>query len=71
MALHPEFPRSPYAPLIPSQRWFPADETLRSTAYEKLLPPLVAKIREDVYAWRQKSYVRRVGDLCQPSPFMV
>ncbi len=57
MALHPEFPRSPYAPLIPSQRWFPADETLRSTAYEKLLPPLVAKIREDVYAWRQKSYV--------------
>ena len=56
MALHPEFPRSPYAPLIPSQRWFPADETLRSTAYEKLLPPLVAKIREEVYAWRQNGY---------------
>ena len=56
MALHPEFPRSPYAPLIPPQRWFPADETLRSTAYEKLLPPLVAKIREEVYAWRQKGY---------------
>ena len=56
MALHPEFPRSPYAPLIPSQRWFPADETIRGTAYEKLLPPLVAKIREDVYAWRQKGY---------------
>jgi type III restriction enzyme len=32
MALHPE------------QRWFPADETLRSTAYEKLLPPLVATV---------------------------
>ena len=56
MALHPEFPRSPYAPLIPSERWFPADETLRSTAYEKLLPPLVAKIRDDVYTWRQKGY---------------
>jgi len=56
MALHPEFPRSPYAPLIPSQRWFPADETLRSTAYEKLLPPLVAKIREEVFTWRQKRY---------------
>ena len=56
MALHPEFPTSPYAPLIPSQRWFPADETLRSTAYEKLLPPLVAKIREEVYEWRQKGY---------------
>lgn len=56
MALHPDFPRSPYAPLIPSQRWFPADEALRSTAYEKLLPPLVAKIREEVHAWRQKGY---------------
>jgi len=46
----------PYAPLVPSQRWFPADETLRTTAYDKLLPPLVAKIREQVYAWRQKGY---------------
>ena len=56
MALHPEFPTSPYAPLIPEQRWFPADETLRSTAYEKLLPPLVAKIREEVFAWRNAGY---------------
>ncbi len=56
MALHPDFPRSPYAPLVPSQRWFPADETLRTTAYDKLLPPLVAKIREQVHAWRQKGY---------------
>ncbi|NQW05466.1 MAG: hypothetical protein HQ485_15795 [Acidobacteria bacterium] len=56
MALHPEFPQSPYAELVPSQRWFPADEALRETAYEKLLPPLVAKIREEVFAWRQKGY---------------
>ena len=56
LSVNPDFPRSPYTPLIPSQRWFPADETLRSTAYEKLLPPLVAKIREEVYAWRQKGY---------------
>ena len=56
MALHPNFPKSPYAPLIPEQRWFPADETLRATAYEKLLPPLVAKIRKEVYAWRKESY---------------
>lgn len=56
MALHPEFPDSPYAPLIPEQRWFPADETLRGTAYEKLLPPLVAKIRQEVYRWRNKGY---------------
>jgi hypothetical protein len=45
MGLHPNFPVSPYAPLIPEQRWFPADETMRATAYDKLLPPLVAKIR--------------------------
>ncbi len=56
MSLHPEFPTSPYAPLIPEQRWFPADETLRDTAYEKLLPPLVSKIREEVFAWRIKKY---------------
>lgn len=56
MGLHPEFPASPYAPLVPSQRWFPADETLRSTAYDKLLPPLVAKVREGVHAWRQAGY---------------
>lgn len=56
MALHPNFPASPYAPLIPEQRWFPADETMRATAYEKLLPPLVAKVRKEVYAWRNKGY---------------
>ena len=56
MSLHSQFPTSPYAPLIPTQRWFPADEALRSTAYEKLLPPLVAKVRQEVFAWRNKGY---------------
>ena len=56
MALHPNFPRSPYATLPPDLRWFPAAEELRSTAYEKLLPPLVAKIREEVKAWRDAGY---------------
>jgi type III restriction enzyme len=56
MALHPEFPKSPYAVLLPDQRWFPAAEELRSTAYEKLLPPLVAKIRSEIMAWRDASY---------------
>jgi len=56
MALHPNFPTSPYAPLIPEQRWFPADETMRATAYEKLLPPLVAKVRKEVFAWRNSGY---------------
>jgi len=56
MALHPAFPRSPYAIPQPSQRWFPAAEDLRSTAYEKLLPPLVAKIRQEVSDWRSGGY---------------
>ena len=56
MALHPEFPSSPYAELLPEQRWFPAAEELRSTAYEKLLPPLVAKIRNEVTTWRDAGY---------------
>ncbi|MFH0907475.1 MAG: DEAD/DEAH box helicase family protein [bacterium] len=56
MALHPEFPESPYVPLVPSHRWFPADEALRNTAYEKLLPPLVAKIRQEVWNWRESGY---------------
>jgi type III restriction enzyme len=56
VSLHPDFPTSPYAPLIPSQRWFPADETYRTTAYEKLLPPLVAKIRQEVFDWRNQGY---------------
>jgi type III restriction enzyme len=56
MALHPQFPTSPYAPLIPEQRWFPADEVMRATAYEKLLPPLVANVRKEVYEWRNNGY---------------
>ena len=56
MALHPDFPRSPYEILNPEQRWFPAAEELRSTAYEKLVPPLVARIREEVAAWRDSGY---------------
>lgn len=56
MSLHPDFPVSPYAPLIPEQRWFPADEALRASFYDKLLPPLVAKVRQEVFAWRNKGY---------------
>lgn len=56
MALHPEFPSSPYEVPDHANRWFPAAEELRSTAYEKLLPPLVAKIREEVSVWRDAGY---------------
>jgi type III restriction enzyme len=56
MALHPQFPESPYAPLLPDQRWFPAAEDIRDKAYATLIPPLVAKIRQEVNAWRQADY---------------
>lgn len=61
MSLHPDFPSSPYAELRPSQRWFPAAEELRNTAYEKLLPPLVASIRTEVDAWRGSGYLGASG----------
>ena len=56
MALHPDFPRDPYVILDPAIRWFPANEALRSQAYDKLLPPLVATLRKKVKAWRDSGY---------------
>ena len=56
MALHKNFPTSPYEILDPSIRWFPADEDLREKGYEKLLPPLVHKIRIEVKKWRDDKY---------------
>ena len=56
MALHKNFPKSPYEILDPKIRWFPADEDLREKGYEKLLPPLVAELRKKVKQWRDKNY---------------
>jgi type III restriction enzyme len=56
MALHPDFSEDPYQPLVPVQRWFPADESLREKGYATLIPPLVSKIREEVYQWRNNGY---------------
>lgn len=56
MALHPNFPDSPYAILDPDVRWFPADETLRETSAEKLMPPLVPLLRRKVKEWRDGGY---------------
>ncbi|MFH1993175.1 MAG: DEAD/DEAH box helicase family protein [Pseudomonadota bacterium] len=56
MALHPNFPDSPHAILDPALRWFPADEALRETSMEKLMPPLVPPLRKLVRAWRDSGY---------------
>ena len=57
MALHKDFPQSPYAILDPGIRWFPADEALRETSMEKLMPPLVAELRRKVKDFRDGGYV--------------
>ena len=57
MALHPDFPDSPHAILDPELRWFPADETLRETGAEKLMPPLVAQLRRKIKEFRDSGYV--------------
>src|SRR5690349_23363516 len=56
MALHPDFPASPFVILDPSIRWFPADEALRATTSDKLMPPLVAELRKKVKDWRDSGY---------------
>ncbi len=57
MALHPNFPESPYIILDPAIRWFPADEALRESSSEKLMPPLVSQLRKKVKEWRDSGYV--------------
>ncbi|PKL51562.1 MAG: type III restriction endonuclease subunit R [Nitrospira bacterium HGW-Nitrospira-1] len=56
MALHKDFPQSPHAILDPGIRWFPADEALRETSMEKLMPPLVAELRRKVKEFRDAGY---------------
>ena len=56
MALHPNFPGSPHAILDPAVRWFPADESLRETSMDKLMPPLVSDLRKKVKIWRDSGY---------------
>jgi len=57
MALHPDFPDSPHAILDPEVRWFPADEALRESSSEKLMPPLVHQLRRKVKEFRESGYV--------------
>ena len=57
MALHKDFPTSPHAIIDPALRWFPADENLRETSMEKLMPPLVGQLRKRVKEFRDSGYV--------------
>jgi len=61
MALHKDFPQSPHAILDPGIRWFPADEALRESSMEKLMPPLVPVLRRKVKEFRDGGYVGAAG----------
>ncbi|MGH8547811.1 MAG: DEAD/DEAH box helicase family protein [Methylococcales bacterium] len=61
MALHPDFPDSPHAILDPDIRWFPADEALRETSMDKLMPPLVSQLRRKVKEFRDGGYAGATG----------
>lgn len=56
MALHKNFPDSPHAILDPDIRWFPADESLRDSTMDKLMPPLVSQLRKQVKEFRDGGY---------------
>ena len=56
MPLSPEFPTDPHVILDPAVRWYPGDAMLGEMGYEKLLPPLVHKVRKGVQTWRESGY---------------
>ena len=57
MALHPDFPGSPFEVPDPRVRWFPADESMRAKTSDKLMPPLVPELRRLVAEFRRSNYV--------------
>ncbi len=63
MALHKDFPQSPHAILDPGIRWFPADEALRESSMDKLMPPLVPVLRRKVKEFRDVRNVTTIVGL--------
>ena len=49
---------NPFQILTPNERWSPAQTQIDAfqNVYEKLLPPLVYKIRLAVAKWREEGY---------------
>jgi hypothetical protein len=56
VALPPRIPLLPLEIIDPAIRWFPADETLRETRMDQLMPPLVYQLRRKVQEWRAGDY---------------
>ena len=64
MGLDKNFPRHPFEVMSPDIRWFPGSDSISDKLREKLLPPLVDKIRRDVHEWRKKGYPN-ISDVSQ------
>ena len=56
MPLSDDFPLSPFEILDPEVRWYPGQRNLSVLGREKLLPPLVSKLRKEVSEWRMEGY---------------
>ena len=56
MGLSKNFPKNPFNIIDPELRWFPGNDILGEKGREKLLPPLVNKIRKEVNKWRSQGY---------------
>ncbi|MGI8840808.1 MAG: DEAD/DEAH box helicase [Caulobacteraceae bacterium] len=56
MPLNPAFPADPYAILTPDIRWYPGEATIGDIGREKLIAPLVDKVRRGVADWRAAGY---------------
>lgn len=56
MPLPIAFPNDPYAVIPPEARWYPGSDEVDSAEAARLVPPLVAKIREGVHRWREDDY---------------
>ena len=56
MGLDKNFPRHPHEIIHPEVRWYPGSDAIGERGREKLLPPLVNKIRKEVYEWRDAGY---------------
>ena len=56
MGLDKNFPRHPHEIIDPEVRWYPGSDAIGEKGREKLLPPLVNKIRKEVYEWRDAGY---------------
>jgi type III restriction enzyme len=56
MPLHPDFPTDPFAELEPDWRWYPGDAQIGELGLQKLIPPLVDRVRRGVKGWRDRGY---------------